>query len=169
MQMMKRVSKSALTYKFRLKRFFERQLRHTSAEKEEPPLEFKPSSQSFAKMVQNFTEMYERPQRPPPRLCNCFNGSSDNLSDDELDFGHVIVSSSYHGDSLNLLKSLSPYVSVAKRSLLLDITKILSEQKSNKRRDQRKSIVDAFHILGHNAAVCLSRWEKSPATPTIWE
>ncbi|XP_078436797.1 uncharacterized protein LOC144707528 isoform X2 [Wolffia australiana] len=160
------VSKSAPAYKFRLKRFFERQLRHTSADKEkEPPLEFEPSSQCLAGMVQNFMESYERPQPPPPRRCNCFNGSSDDLSDDELDFGDVTVSSSSHGDSLDLLKSLAPCVSAAERNLLADISKILSEQKNSRRSERRKSVVDALRSLGHDAAVCLSRWDKSPAAP----
>ncbi|CAA7399183.1 unnamed protein product [Spirodela intermedia] len=188
------VSKSAPAPKFRLKKLFERQftaaLRYSSIEKvpagygdgkeREPSSELEPSSLCLARMVQSFMESgpNERPAPPPRcgrRRCNCFNGNCDDLSDDDLDFGDIFPSAaSSHGDAVELLKSLVPCASMAERNLLADASKIM-EKSSNRAccggrgtrggGDCRKIVADGLAALGHDASICLSRWDKSPSFP----
>ncbi|CAA6662767.1 unnamed protein product [Spirodela intermedia] len=131
-------------------------------------------------MVQSFMESgpNERPAPPPRcgrRRCNCFNGNCDDLSDDDLDFGDIFPSTaSSHGDAVELLKSLVPCASMAERNLLADASKIM-EKSSNRAccggrgtrggGDCRKIVADGLATLGHDASICLSRWDKSPSFP----
>lgn len=92
--------------KSRLKRLFDRPfngvLRNSSADKPvaggdkdgggaAAVIEFEPSSVCLDKMVQNFMEdNNEKPSSAAVKCarnrCNCFNGNSNDSSDDELDF-----------------------------------------------------------------------------------
>ncbi|PSS01412.1 Guanylate kinase [Actinidia chinensis var. chinensis] len=171
--------------KSRLKRLFDRQLpsvlRISSAEKTpagDPPYgkdggsEFEPSSVCLAKMVQNFIE--ETNEKPSAakcgrNRCNCFNGNINDSSDDEFDvssgFGETIPTASY-GDSLDFLKSLTPCASITERNLLADTSKIVEKNKNCKQKDDlRKIVTDSLLLLGHDASICKSRWEKSPSYP----
>lgn len=175
--------------KSRLKRLFERQfLRNSSpAEKVEEPVyvnkevsnggsaaaEFEPSSVCLAKMVQNFIEENNEKQsggaiKCGRNRCNCFNGTCNESSEDELD--------SYYGDSnlassaeaCEILKSLVPCASVSERNLLADTAKIVEKNKICKRKDDvcRKIVTDGLLALGYDASICKSRWDKTPSYPT---
>ena len=77
--------------------------------------EFEPSSVCLDKMVQNFIE--ESNEKQPAAVkygrnpCNCFNGNSNDSSDDEFDvfacFGESITSGSSGGDVCDILKVIS--------------------------------------------------------------
>ncbi|XP_052208328.1 uncharacterized protein LOC127812067 [Diospyros lotus] len=173
--------------KSRLKRLFDWQLpsvlRISSTEKPpaagEPPYgkdggaaEFEPSSVCLDKMVQNFFEETNEKQLAPKcgrNRCNCFNGNNNDSSDEEFDisgvFGDSIPTASF-GDSLDMLKSLIPCPTVAERNLLADTSKIVEKHKTCKRKDDlRKIVTDSLMLLGYDASICKSRWEKSPSFP----
>ncbi|XP_022854735.1 uncharacterized protein LOC111376041 [Olea europaea var. sylvestris] len=174
--------------KSRFKRLFERQfssvLRISTQEKaagnggaDEPhqcikygPEEFEPSSVCLAKMVQNFIEDNEKPNRCCRNRCKCFNKNCTDSSDEELDsfncFGESTNSPS--SDALDLVKSLVPCVCVYERNLLADAAKIVEKNKISKRKDCfcRKIVTDNLIALGYNASICKSRWEKSPSFPS---
>ncbi|TXG63738.1 hypothetical protein EZV62_010732 [Acer yangbiense] len=198
--------------KSRLKRLFERQfLRNSAAEKvgaiEEPlhhfnkdggSTEFEPSSLCLAKMVQNFIEESNEKQSGAVKCgrnrCNCFNGHSNDSSEDELDtyFGDSTLSSS--GEALEILKvqyfktnllflsyvprlfvtfsffpeqSLVPCASVSERNLLADTAKIVEKNKISKRKDDicRKIVSDGLLALGYDSCICKSHWDKTPSYP----
>ncbi|KAK1560651.1 hypothetical protein Q3G72_029219 [Acer saccharum] len=171
--------------KSRLKRLFERQfLRNSAAEKvgaiEEPlhhfnkdggSTEFEPSSLCLAKMVQNFIEESNEKQSGAVKCgrnrCNCFNGHSNDSSEDELDsyFGDSTLSSS--GEALEILKSLVPCASVSERNLLADTAKIVEKNKISKRKDDicRKIVSDELLALGYDTCICKSHWDKTPSYP----
>ncbi|XWS53896.1 hypothetical protein CRYUN_Cryun10bG0039500 [Craigia yunnanensis] len=156
--------------KSRLKRLFDRPfpnvLRISTAEKptigetqfnnKDGGIEFEPSSVCLAKMVQNFIEDSHNdkhpPQQPPPvkcgrNRCNCFNGNSNDSSDDEFD---VLV----------------PCTSVVERNLLADTAMIVEKNKNCKRKDDlRKIVTDGLVSLGYNSSICKSKWDKSPSFP----
>lgn len=79
-------------------------------------VEFEPSSVCLDKMVQNFIEenTFERVQPPTStnqkcgrNRCNCFNGNSNDSSDDEFDFAFgdsISNTNSSFGDSVDTLK-----------------------------------------------------------------
>uniref|UniRef100_A0A1J3ICU2 Uncharacterized protein n=1 Tax=Noccaea caerulescens TaxID=107243 RepID=A0A1J3ICU2_NOCCA len=132
--------------------------------------EFEPSSVCLAKMVQNFIEENNEKQAKCGRnRCNCFNGNNDSSSDDELDlFGNS--TDSFHGgfpcDASDHLKSLIPCASVAERNLLADAAKIVEKNKSVKRKDDMRKIVnEGLLSLNYDSSICKSKWEKSPSFP----
>ncbi|XP_022937081.1 uncharacterized protein LOC111443488 [Cucurbita moschata] len=174
-------------FKLRLRRLFDRPfpsvLRSSTVEKpivEEPAqfsrgTEFEPSSVCLDKMVQNFIE--ESNEKQPVAVkygrnpCNCFNGNSNDSSDDEFDvfggFGESITSGSSGGDACDILKSLIPCASVTERNLLADASKIVEKHnKVHKRKDDlRRIVTDGLSSLGYNSSICKSKWEKSPSFP----
>ncbi|KAL0348919.1 UNVERIFIED_CONTAM: hypothetical protein Sangu_1119700 [Sesamum angustifolium] len=175
--------------KSRLKRLFDRPftgvLKISSAEKPvaggekdgvamAAVAEFEPSSVCLDKMVQNFIEDNNEKQSTTAAVkcgrnrCNCFNGNSNDSSDDELDFFSDSVSAnSSFSDPSDTLKSLIPCASVAERNLLADTSKIV--EKNNKtckgKDDLRKIVTDGLLALGYNASLCKSKWEKSSSIP----
>ncbi|KAG5554593.1 hypothetical protein RHGRI_012230 [Rhododendron griersonianum] len=170
--------------KSRLKKLFDGVLKTSSAAADKTPAacdhgndgavatEFEPSSVCLAKMVQNFIEESNEKQSAVKcgrNRCNCFNGNSNDSSDDEFDvsscFGDSVTAPS-SGDSLDMLKDLIPCASVAERNLLADTSKIVEKNKACKRKDDlRKIVTDGLLLLGHDASICKSRWEKSPSFP----
>lgn len=50
--------------------------------------------------------------------------------------------------------------------MLADTAKIVERHKINKRKDGfcRKIVADGLIALGYNAAICKSKWEKSPSS-----
>lgn len=55
---------------------------------------------------------------------------------------------------------------MAERNLLADASKIVEKNKACKRKDDlRKIVTDDLLLLGHDASICKSRWEKSPSFP----
>ncbi|XP_038898340.1 uncharacterized protein LOC120086017 [Benincasa hispida] len=137
--------------------------------------ELEPSSVCLDKMVQNFIE--ENNEKQPATVkygrnrCNCFNGNSNDSSDDEFDvfggFGESITSGSSGGDACDILKGLIPCTSVTERNLLADASKIVEKHnKIHKRKDDlRRIVTDALSSLGYNSSICKSKWEKSPSFP----
>ncbi|XP_074316782.1 uncharacterized protein LOC141653044 [Silene latifolia] len=122
--------------------------------------QFEPSSVCLAKMVQNFIE--ENNEKQPASVkcgrnrCNCFNGNESDGSDSETASGHVC----------GFLKSLAVCASVNERNVLADTAKIVAANKACKRKDElRKLVVEGLMALGHDAAICKSKWEKSPSFP----
>ncbi|XP_059632435.1 uncharacterized protein LOC132275071 [Cornus florida] len=176
---------SKLVVKSRLRRLFDRQfpsvLRISSADKpsvgeaqfsKDGGTEFEPSSVCLAKMVQNFIEESNEKQSAAKcgrNRCNCFNGNGNDSSDDEFDFSSGFGDSfqtASSGDSFDTLKSLIPCASVDERNLLADTSKIIEKNKICKRKDDlRKIVTDGLLILGYDASICKSRWEKSSSYP----
>ncbi|KAJ4840350.1 hypothetical protein Tsubulata_044666 [Turnera subulata] len=176
--------------KSRLKRLFDRQFRISSVEK--PPItggeapqygtkdggggEFEPSSVCLAKMVQSYMEeSNDKPFRGRHR-CNCFNGNSNDSSDDEFDvfgggsgggFGDSLIGNGSFSDACDALKSLTPCASVVERNLLADTAMIVDKHKNNHRQkdDLRKILTDGLSSLGYNSSICKSKWDKSPSYP----
>ncbi|GFP86058.1 hypothetical protein PHJA_000749700 [Phtheirospermum japonicum] len=168
--------------KSRLKRLFDRPfngvLRISSADKPAAggekdggaaaaATEFEPSSVCLDKMVQSFIEGNSEKQSARNR-CNCFNGNSNDSSDDELDFFSDSVSAnSSFSDPSDTLKSLIQCQSVAERNLLADTSKIV--EKNNKtckrKNDLRKIVNDGLIALGYDASVCKSKWGKTSSIP----
>ncbi|KAG6394910.1 hypothetical protein SASPL_145501 [Salvia splendens] len=157
--------------KSRLKRLFDRpfnsSLRNSS-------VEFEPSSVCLDKMVQNFIEDNNEKQSSASAVkcgrhrCNCFNGKSNDSSDDEFDlFSDSLAANSSFTDPCDGLTSLIPCVSVEERNLLADTSRMV--EKSNKickRNDElRKVVTDGLIALGYNASVCKSKWEKTSSIP----
>ncbi|KAF8090205.1 hypothetical protein N665_0482s0002 [Sinapis alba] len=148
--------------KSRLKRLFDRPFRTAASEKLFPGgeaqsvTEFEPSSVCLTKMVQNFIEENNEKQAKCGRnRCNCFNGNKDSSSDDESD-----LFASDH------LKSLIPCATVAEINLLADTAKIVDKNKSVKRKDDMRKIVnEGLLSLHYDSSICKSKWEKSPSFP----
>ncbi|XP_051129594.1 uncharacterized protein LOC127250375 [Andrographis paniculata] len=167
--------------KSRLKRLFDRPfngvLRIASAEKAAAGEkdggagavpEFEPSTVCLDKMVQNFIEDNNNEKKCGRNRCNCFNGNSNDSSDDELDFfSDSLSANSSFSDPSDSLKALIPCASVAERNLLADASKIVEKNnKTCKRKDDlRKLVTDGLVALSHNASLCKSKWEKSSSIP----
>ncbi|CAH2058784.1 unnamed protein product [Thlaspi arvense] len=165
--------------KSRLKRLFERQftIKNTSEKfaggELEAPLsrgnsgDFEPSSVCLAKMVLNFIEDNNNgeKQRCGRRRCSCFTGSGTESSDDESEW--YDGPKCYSGEACETLKSLVLCTSVRERNLLDDATKIVETSKNCKGKDESclKIVVNGLVSLGYDAALCRSRWEKSPSCP----
>ncbi|CAL9090010.1 uncharacterized protein LOC135623643 [Musa acuminata AAA Group] len=169
--------------KSRLKRLLERQfpsvLRPSLAEKlagsgdwrekerEEDGGDVEPSSVCLDTMVLSFIENGNH-EKPPRGRCNCFNASFDDSSDDGFDArdGDASGSSSPTGDAAESIEGLVPCASVAERNLLADASKILEKARNSKNKDVcRRMVVDGLRSLGYDAAICKSRWDKSPSFP----
>lgn len=126
---------------------------------------FEPSSVCLAKMVQNFIEESNEKQSPAVRCgrnrCNCFNGNGSDGSDGESE----VVSAA---DVSDFLKSLVVCASVNERNVLADTARIVADKnnKASKRKDEmRKIVTEGLVSLGYDAAICKSKWEKSPSFP----
>ncbi|CAJ1969411.1 unnamed protein product [Sphenostylis stenocarpa] len=168
--------------KSRLKRLIERQfsgvLRNSAPEKiaggEEPhngSSDFEPSSACLAKMVQSFIEeSHEKHTASHRNRCNCFNRNYDDSSDEDSNslggFGDSNYSSG--GEACETLKGLVACANLGERNLLADTAKIVEKNKISKRKDTfcRNIVTEGLLILGYDASICKSRWEKSPSYPS---
>ncbi|KAD4178126.1 hypothetical protein E3N88_26717 [Mikania micrantha] len=135
--------------KSRLKKLFDRQFTSVlknNSEKVNGTIEFRdgefePSSVCLAKMVQNFMEDVA-PEKPKcgRNRCNCFNG---NIND-----------------------SLIPCASVNQRNLLAETSKIVENNKTCKPKEElRKIVAGGLQLIGYDASICKSHWEKSSSCP----
>ncbi|KZV38532.1 hypothetical protein F511_20400 [Dorcoceras hygrometricum] len=165
--------------KSRLKRFFDRPfngvLKISAADK--PAIgtsaaEFEPSSVCLDKMVQNFMEDNNEKHLTSAvkcgrNRCNCFNGKSNDSSDDEFDFfSDSATANSSFSDPSDTLKSLIPCATMAERNLLADTSKIVEKNKGCKNKDDlRKLVIDGLRDLDYDASDCRSKWEKSSTIP----
>ncbi|OAY69277.1 hypothetical protein ACMD2_13872, partial [Ananas comosus] len=145
--------------------------REREKERDEGKGEGEPSSVGLDRMVLSFIE--ESNDRPPRGRCNCFNGHHDGSSDDELDLYFADAPRSAAAavaaapvDAAELLKGLVPCTSVAERNLLADASKILDRSKGPKGKDNSRSLLaDGLRTLGYDAAICKSRWDRTPSYP----
>ncbi|CAL0299925.1 unnamed protein product [Lupinus luteus] len=183
----KPVLKSRLRRLFVFDRQFQKATEKTAAGVEAPQSnkdvaaentsEFEPSSVCLAKMVQSFMEESNEKQQPIAAVkcgrsrCNCFNGNSNDSSDEEFDifgtgFGESISSGSF-GDASDALKSLIPCASVAERNLLADTSNIVEKNsKVFKRKDElRKIVSESLSSLGYDSSICKSKWDKTLTYP----
>ncbi|XP_073124736.1 uncharacterized protein [Henckelia pumila] len=132
--------------------------------------EFEPNSVCLDKMVESFMEENGEKHLPSAAKCgrcNCFNGNSNDCSDDESDFfsDHAIANSSFI-DPSDAIKSLIPCATVAERNLLAETSKIVEKNKScNRKDDLRKMVADELIALHYDASVCKSKWENSYSIP----
>ncbi|XP_062212679.1 uncharacterized protein LOC133913522 [Phragmites australis] len=124
------------------------------------------------RMVLSFMEDAATIERPPRGRCNCFNGSNHEESDDEeFDFLPSDHSSSSAvaaaGDTLEALKGLVQSTNVVERNLLADASRIAERCSKNckGKAECRRAVADGLRALGYDAAVCKSRWEKTPTYP----
>ncbi|KAF8713510.1 hypothetical protein HU200_028292 [Digitaria exilis] len=133
-------------------------------------------SVALDKMVLSFMEdssaVAERP--PRGRCSNCFNGNHDGSSSDDEDSDFFLPSSSSlaapppaAGDALELLKGLVQCASTAERNLLADASRIAIAIGGGRKKkaEVRRAVADGLRLLGYDAAVCTSRWEKGPSHP----
>ncbi|CAN8287240.1 unnamed protein product [Cochlearia groenlandica] len=174
--------------KSRLKRLFERQFTIKNAsekfafgDSDAPPLsrgnsgDFEPSSVCLGKMVQNFIEDNnnnnnnnngEKQQRCGRNRCSCFSGSGTESSDDESEYTDGRKRSS--SETCDILKSLVLCTSLREMNLMSHVTKILETNKNRNGKDESflKTVADSLVSLGYDAAMCKTRWEKSPSCPS---
>lgn len=166
--------------KSRLRRLFDRQfpsvLRISSAEKpnngewqysKDGGSELEPSSVCLAKMVQNFIE--ESNEKPSAvkcgrSRCNCFNGNSNDSSDDELDvFGcfseSVSIGTASPADAYEILKvnksqifhrEKFPRNSLSIVRLLKEVLKILQSLVPCTSSAERNLLADTAKIVEKN-------------------
>ncbi|KAK7391768.1 hypothetical protein VNO78_20189 [Psophocarpus tetragonolobus] len=134
--------------------------------------EFEPSSVCLDKMVQSFIEQSNEKVAPATakygrNRCNCFNGNSNDSSDEEFEFFGESNSSGSFSDASDTLKSLIPCASVTERNLLADTSKILdNNSKVYKRKDDlRKIVTESLSSLGYDSSICISKWDKTASYP----
>ncbi|CAL5208154.1 unnamed protein product [Lathyrus oleraceus] len=132
---------------------------------------FEPSSVCLAKMVQSFIEESNDKHAPVSKFarnsCNCFNGNSNDSSDEELDFFGESTTSGSVNDAGDALKSLIPCASVAERNLLADTSKIVDKNSKvfKRKNDLRKIVAENLSSLGYDSSICHSKWDKTLSHP----
>ncbi|KAL5065200.1 hypothetical protein RYX36_026937, partial [Vicia faba] len=96
--------------------------------------------------------------------CNCFNASSSDEDDFDLNgFTRESVT-----DSNDSLKSLIPCATVEEWNLLADATKIVEENSKvyKRKEDLIKIVAEALSSLGYDSSICKSKWEKTSSCPS---
>ncbi|XP_006658336.1 uncharacterized protein LOC102706211 [Oryza brachyantha] len=151
-------------------------------EKEERAPEPEAGSVGLDRMVLSFMEDATTAVERPPRggRCgNCFNGSGGDGSSDDEEFDFLPsdsaaaaaaaagAASASASDALEALKGLVQSASVAERNLLADASRIAERCRKGgkKKADVRRAVADGLAALGYDAAVCKSRWDKTPSYP----
>jgi len=153
-----------------LKRLFDRQLLRISPAERLPSAgagekdEAEPSSVCLDGMVRSFLEDGVGAGAEKPghggRYCNCFHGG-DN-SDDEEDEEEAAAS-----DVAETIKGLVHCATLRERNLLADVCAHLERHRAAgaRRRDLLRLVAASLLATGHDAAVCVSRWDKSASHP----
>ncbi|XP_066388707.1 uncharacterized protein [Miscanthus floridulus] len=159
--------------KSRLKRIFERQVLRVSpaerlpsvppsgAEKDELS---EPSSLCLDGMVRSFLEdgggAAER--GAAARCCNCFHAG--DTSDDE---DSPAAADAAAADIAETIKGLVHCASLRERNLLADVSTLVEHHRASgaRKRDLLRLLAESLRAAGHDAAVCLSRWDKSASHP----
>ncbi|TVU31061.1 hypothetical protein EJB05_22728 [Eragrostis curvula] len=154
-----------------LKRLFDRQLLRISPAERLPSSaagekdEAEPSSVCLDGLVRSFLEEDGGGVAPEKaghggRYCNCFHGG-DN-SDDEEDEEAAASS-----DAAETIKGLVHCATLRERNLLADVCAHLERHRAAgaRRRDLLRLVAASLRAAGHDAAVCVSRWDKSPSHP----
>lgn len=156
-----------------LKRLFDRQLLRISPAERLPSAvaasagekdEAEPSSVCLDGMVRSFLEdsggAGAEKAGHGGRCCNCFNGGDNSDDEDEDD-----AAASY--DVAETIKGLVHCSTLRERNLLADVCAHLERHRAAgaRRRDLLRLVASPLRAAGHDAAVCVSRWNKSPSHP----
>ncbi|KAG8096022.1 hypothetical protein GUJ93_ZPchr0013g34891 [Zizania palustris] len=156
--------------KSRLKRLFERQLLRVSPAERLPSVagagekdELEPSSVCLDGMVRSFLEDGGGERPAAARCCNCFH--SGEASDD--DDGFATAEAAATSDAAETIKGLVPCASLRERNLLADVSTLVERHRAagTRKRDLLRLVTASLRAAGHDAAVCLSRWDKSSSHP----
>ncbi|CAN6283230.1 unnamed protein product [Urochloa humidicola] len=158
-----------------LKRLFDRQLLRISPAERLPSAsasagekdEADPSSVCLDGMVRSFLEdgvgagVAEKPGNGG-RYCNCFHGG-DNSDDDEDEEAAAAAS-----DVAETIKGLVHCATLRERNLLADVCAHLERHRAAgaRRRDLLRLVAASLRAAGRDAAVCVSRWDKSASHPS---
>ncbi|PAN51453.1 hypothetical protein PAHAL_9G595600 [Panicum hallii] len=159
--------------KSRLKRLFERQvLRVSPAERlpsapaggEKDELS-EPSSLCLDGMVRSFLEdggSGGGERVAAARCCNCFHAG--DASDDE---DGPAAADAAAADIAETIKGLVHCASLRERNLLADVSTQVERHRASgaRKRDLLRLLAETLRAAGHDAAVCLSRWDKSSSHP----
>ncbi|OEL38244.1 hypothetical protein BAE44_0000736 [Dichanthelium oligosanthes] len=158
--------------KSRLKRLFERQVLRVSpaerlpaaapagGEKDEVS---EPSSLCLDGMVRSFLEDGGGAERgAAARCCNCFHAG--DTSDDE---DGPAAADAAAADIAETIKGLVHCASLRERNLLADVSTQVERHRASgaRKRDLLRLLAESLHAAGHDAAVCVSRWDKSSSHP----
>uniref|UniRef100_A0A0E0M7Q5 Uncharacterized protein n=1 Tax=Oryza punctata TaxID=4537 RepID=A0A0E0M7Q5_ORYPU len=162
-----------------LKRLFDRQLLRVSPAERIPAAaavggekdEVEPSSVCLDGMVRSFLEdgsggggvvgaVAERAGHGA-RRCNCFHGGGS--SDDDDDEDDAAASS----DVAETIKGLVHCATLRERNLLADVCGHVERHRAAgaRRRELLGLVAASLRAAGHDAAVCVSRWDKSTSHP----
>ncbi|KAJ1298680.1 hypothetical protein BS78_01G472300 [Paspalum vaginatum] len=168
---------SAAPPKSRLKRLFERQVLRVSpaerlplplpappppgAEKDEPS---EPSSLCLDGMVRSFLEDGGGGDRgAAARCCNCFHAGDTSDDDDD----GPAAADAAAADIADTITGLVHCASLRERNLLADVSTQVERHRVSgaRRRDLLRLLSASLRAAGHDAAVCVSRWDKSASHP----
>ncbi|KAJ1295557.1 hypothetical protein BS78_01G233500 [Paspalum vaginatum] len=157
-----------------LKRLFDRQLLRISPAERLPSAaagekdEAEPSSVCLDGMVRSFLEdgvgagAGAEKAGHGGRYCNCFHGG-DNSDDEEDEEASAAAS-----DVAETIKGLVHCATLRERNLLADVCAHVERHRAagaRRRRDLLRLVASSLRAAGHDAAVCVSRWDKSPSHP----
>lgn len=152
-----------------LRRLFDRQLLRISPAERLPSAgagekdEAEPSSVCLDGMVRSFMEDDVGSEKAAHggRYCNCFHGG-DNSDDEEDDEAAAAAS-----DVAETIKGLVHCATLRERNLLADVCAHLERHREAgaRRRDLLRLVASSLRGAGHDASVCVSRWDKSPSHP----
>ncbi|CAN6288204.1 unnamed protein product [Urochloa humidicola] len=160
-----------------LKRLFDRQLLRISPAERLPSAaagaagekdEAEPSSVCLDGLVRSFLEDgvgaggAEKPGHGG-RYCNCFHGG-DNSDDEEDEEAAAAAAAS---DVAETIKGLVHCATLRERNLLADVCGHLERHREAgaRRRDLLRLVAASLRAAGRDAAVCVSRWDKSASHP----
>ncbi|XP_062216734.1 uncharacterized protein LOC133916871 [Phragmites australis] len=156
--------------KSRLKRLFERQVLRVSPAERLPSVPSggekdqlsEPSSVCLDGMVRSFLEDGGGERGAAARCCNCFNAG--DTSDDE---DGPAAAEAAATDIAETIKGLVHCASLRERNLLADVSTLVERHRAAgaRKRDLLRLLAESLRTAGHDAAVCLSRWEKSSSHP----
>ncbi|RCV46429.1 hypothetical protein SETIT_9G531100v2 [Setaria italica] len=154
----------------RFKRLFERQVPRVSPAERLPAAPAggekdelsEPSSLCLDGMVRSFLEDGvgggggER--GAAARCCNCFHAG--DTSDDEDGPASADAAAA---DIAETIKGLVHCASLRERNLLADVSTQVERHRASgaRKRDLLRLLAESLRAAGHDAAVCLSRWDKS--------
>ncbi|KAJ9556673.1 hypothetical protein OSB04_011287 [Centaurea solstitialis] len=160
--------------KSRLKRLFDRQFpsvlksnsEKTAGAGEVKDGEFEPSSVCLAKMVQNFIEDAAVPEKPKcggiVAIVSTETSTTSPTTNSISRFSPILLTLASGMEILPKLSSLTPCSNVIQRNLLADTSNIVEKNKNCKPKDElRKLVAEELLLIGYDASICKSRWEKS--------
>ncbi|XP_047084568.1 uncharacterized protein LOC124695798 [Lolium rigidum] len=161
--------------KSRLKRLFERQVLRVSPAERLPSVSaggdkddlLEPSSVCLDGMVRSFLEdggaVVPGERANAARCCNCFNGGDASDDDD----GPAAAEASALSDAAETIKGLVHCASLRERNLLADVSTLVERHRAAgaRKRDLLRLLAASLVATGHDAALCLSRWDKSSSHP----